>query len=265
MKNSITVQEVEKLGIKKISIRDLISQGDLNRLTYFKMGGYHNQSIYTIMATKSYDIGKGYCYWALKNPNNAKKVKKFIDTGSFTGKEVPNQTNQSHYYVIIAFTDSNASVGEKDTELDIKNGEDIYDFYERLKNNNNIDNYIMKINDKAEKSGDSKLKRIGIVKRSDFENPYPSDRFPEDGNRSMAYLFDKFYYSTEKIEDLCSLFEQRLMSDKKGKCKSQSSQTNFFLWLKENKDNKHIVDTEDVQYIVARLYNNEVTTVYHTK
>ena len=270
MKNSITIQDVKKFGIENISIKELIIDNKLKRISYFKMGGYHNQSIYTILATKTFDISRGYCYWALKNPNDSEKVNRFINTGSFkdTMQEI---SDQQPYYVLIAFTDSNARIGKKDTLLDIGREESVEDFFIRMKSN--IEQYIQNINTEVirlrENGLKKELKLIGIVEGSGIDKNYPSDRFPEivdiEGNNSMAYIFDKLYYSTEKIKDISAIFEQVLMDDRKGKLEiNKSKQTNFFLKLVDKNIDK-IVDTEDLQYIVARLYKIGTTKLSYRK
>lgn len=267
MKDKITIKDVRELGLEKISIKKLISDDKINRLSYFKMGGYHNQSIYTILATKAFDINKGYCYWALKNPNNSEKVNRFISTGSFNEEKMKEISDQQDYYVLITFTGSNACIGRKDTPLDIGTDESIDDFFLRIKHN--IKKYIQNINSEViklrESGGKDNLKLVGLVKSSGIDASYPADKFPEivdiEGNKSMAYIFEKLYYSTEKIKDISSIFEQVLMNDTKGKLEIKTSnQTNFFLKLAE-KNIDNIIDTDNLQYIVARLHKAGTTTL----
>lgn len=269
MKNKLTVSNLKKLGMEKISIKNLISNNQLDILSLFKMGRHNYQSIYTILATKLYDIDRGYCYWALKNPNNAEKVKNFIMTGEFKENKVKKDDFRlAPYYVLITFTDSMNSTGDKDTKLDIGKEETTQTFFDRLKDN--YKSYIEEINDdiklKRKQKVNSKLKIIGEVKYSDIDNPYPSDRFPEiiniEGNKSMAYVFDKLYYSTEKINDISEIFEQVKMNDEKGKFDMKSNQSNFFLKL-QNKKIENIIDTENVQYIVARVHPKYTTRLYY--
>ena len=77
----------------------------------------------------------------------------------------------------------------------------------------------------------------------------------------MAYLFDKLYYCTEKIHNLKDNFEQITMQDGIGKLDTTSSQTNFFLEV-TSKETEGIIKTEDIQYIVARLYRDGVAEVF---
>ena len=134
------------MGMEKISLKELIANGNIKRLTYFKMGSYLNQSIKTILETKNYDIKKlGYCYWSLQRPNDYEKVKKFIDTGSFINESCKDgDTFQSEYYVIIGTTDSKSYAGKRNTNLELKKGEAVSEFHTRLQRN--IDSYINEIN-----------------------------------------------------------------------------------------------------------------------
>lgn len=259
MHNKITVFEAKEMGMEEISIKELIATGNIKRLTYFKMGSYLNQTIKTILATKTYDIKKlGYCYWSLQRPNNYKKIKKFIDTGYFENEPCKDGNNfQSDYYVIIVNTDSKNYAGKRHTDLDIRKGETVFEFHKRLQRN--INNYIDEINH-SKGNGHS----ITLVSSSSFEQKYPQEMFPEiireDGN-SMAYLFDKLYYCTEKIHNLKDNFRQIKMEGGEGKLDTNSKQTNFFLEV-ICKETKGVIKTEDIQYIVARLYRDGVAGVF---
>ncbi|WP_261063853.1 hypothetical protein [Streptococcus mitis] len=259
MYNKISILEAKEMGMERISIKELISNGNIKRLTYFKMGSYLNQTIKTILATKNYDIKKlGYCYWSLQRPNNYKKVKRFIDTGSFKNEPCKDDsTFQSEYYVIIDTTDSKSYAGKRNTNLELKKGETVSEFYKRLQRN--INSYINEIN--YSKGNDHS---ITIVKSSSFEQKYPQELFPEiirsDG-KNMAYLFAELYYCTEKIHHLKDNFRQIKMNDGIGKLKTDNQQTNFFLEVTSN-ETETFIKTEDVQYIVARLYSGGVAEVF---
>lgn len=259
MYNKISILEAKEMGMEKISLKELIANGNIKRLTYFKMGSYLNQSIKTILETKNYDIKKlGYCYWSLQRPNDYEKVKKFIDTGSFINESCKDgDTFQSEYYVIIGTTDSKSYAGKRNTNLELKKGEAVSEFHTRLQRN--IDSYINEIN-YCKGNGHS----ITIVNSSSLEPKYPQELFPEiirsDG-KSMAYLFDKLYYCTEKIHNLKDNFEQITMQDGIGKLDTTSSQTNFFLEV-TSKETEGFIKTEDIQYIVARLYRDGVAEVF---
>jgi hypothetical protein len=259
MYNKISILEAKEMGMEKISLKELIANGNIKRLTYFKMGSYLNQTINTILATKNYDIKKlGYCYWSLQRPNNYKKVKRFIETGSFKNELCKeDNTFQSEYYVIIDTTDSKSYAGKRNTNLELKKGETVSEFHKRLQRN--INSYIDEINYSKENDHS-----ITIVNFSSFENKYPQELFPEiiraDG-KSMAYLFDKLYYCTEKIQNLKDNFRQIKMNDGIGKLETANQQTNFFLEV-TSKETEGFIKTEDIQYIVARLYRDGVAGVF---
>lgn len=43
MYNKISILEAKEMGMEKISLKELIANGNIKRLTYFKMGSYLNQ------------------------------------------------------------------------------------------------------------------------------------------------------------------------------------------------------------------------------
>ena len=49
--------------MEKISLKELIANGNIKRLTYFKMGSYTQSINKDYLRNKNYDIKKlGYCY-----------------------------------------------------------------------------------------------------------------------------------------------------------------------------------------------------------
>ena len=185
------------VGIKANSLQNIIYHENFRRGAMILSGGYAQQNVYSIMASKLYDIKQeGFCFWAhryIKSSQGLENVSHFFEC-------------EGDKYLFMTYTYDKTYAGQD--RLSIMEGESINHYYTRMWNTVKNDSEIFYV------------KEYKFYKNGNY-NKYPDGMFPEiilngDGNESgVAYLISEFSYLTESIElkDLCGFFKQYTQKD----------------------------------------------------
>lgn len=191
-------KEVEDLGLKAYTSDEIIREidnGSFNKIAVLKIGHYLDQSMYTIFATKQYDIAHNTMEVNENEKyikfNEIKEGKKGICFWSYKGKDTSHYRNflsnlgddKGSKYLIMPYTLSSNNAGDYDCKANIESSNNIDDFFVKMKDdfNMNPERYVIKYawDDKTEKY------------------PYPNSMFPavvEKNHSNCAFLISEFGY-----------------------------------------------------------------------
>lgn len=188
-------------NFQEISLKDVFKQNTLKRSAIILSGGYMEQDIYSIMASKIYDIEQNnFCFWAHRYFN--KPLLKKIVYNFF------NETDGDKYLIMTYTPNETYMQGDA---LNKKNDEPINLYHARMW-------------DAISHSSNSYIKEYKYFNDNTWLQ-FPDTMFPavvsnDASNQGVAYLISEFSYSTEKMEreTLKSSFKQRVQLGWENEC-----------------------------------------------
>lgn len=223
----------------EISLKNLLTQNEFNRGALICTGNYTNRDLYSIMASKIWDINKcGFCFWSYKY---IKKDKTITSSQTFL-----NEVSGAKY-LIMTYTANNRYA--QSGALSISDTESIDAYLKRIRTANF-----------------NQYKNSCITEYKDYNTdkwkPYPQTMFPsiiaESSDEIPAYLISDLFYSTEKISksDLCSSFRRYTLNGFDNDCMTYSNRpTHALIEIKSNSTllTKNFEKTKEITFIIAKL------------
>ena len=231
---------------KEISLKNVFEQNTLKRSAIISSGGYLEQDIYSIIASKIYDIEQNnFCFWAHRY-FNAAPMKKIVY----------NFFNATHGDKYLIMTCTHNKKYEQGNTLNIENNEPINLYHDRMW-------------DAISHSSNSYIKEYKYF-NDNIWLQFPDTMFPaivsnDASNQGIAYLISEFSYSTEKMEETTfkSSFKQRVQLGWENECTYANRPTHRLIELKPESSllNSPLEKSDEITFVIAKLKAPYITEI----